>query len=425
MSKEKRPPRRVPYSTPPFNPAVEKANKYDNYTTKVPAIILPANAGTTSRAYANAHGSQAGLNVPNSTRATQGQIQKTPSGYVAPGGNGGAGSSGGIPTPATPLFVPKTADLSQNPYPLYYDKLLAYVQANANARPAEFDAMGAKFKTEQSAADQQLYDAYQGSRVGTDASATALGVDPAIVSQARDLAMRKSQENSDQSLADNLAWLTKMGSLAKQQGEASYGMYAGEEAQGAAKWAAEEQSRVAAQNLADLQALVAAQSGGSGGGGGGRGGGGSSSGNITDTASEEGQLYTGGMDLELYSELAKTDPAAAAAYMNMYNSTMSSAGVKAAQDRVNTLTTQAAYKGVQVQPKKRKGIAGMISNPLNVAMAAAHNIPVTAKTGQASAAKKQLPVYKKVLDAMIATSGNWGNPKVVKKTTSKSSAKRS
>jgi hypothetical protein len=271
-----------------------------------------------------------------------------------------------------------------------------------------------------------MYSAYMGSRASTDESAKLMGFDPAIVSQARDLAMRQSQENSDQSLADNLAWLTKSGLLSKQQAEASLYQYAQEKAIKSAGWVGDEQKRVADWNLALLQDLVDKKAkSGSGGGGGGRrgGGGGSSSGGYTDSASEEGTMYNGGLDWEMYQELARTDPAAAAEFMNLRNLNSGDKSLSAAQKRVNDLTTSSTYKGTIVKPKVSKNIGSSITNPLRAIMAASRNVPTIVKTGQANYAKKQLPAAKKSLNANQSLSGDWGTTKWTKKVASKSSQK--
>lgn len=389
-------------------------------------IVLPT---PTSRAYALAHGAEANM-LPTA------DIQKwvdTQRWKDAVANGGGPTPSGGLntltspgltlaPPPVDPGFVPKTADLSQNPYPGYYDTLLGFVQRNMDARPAEFAHTGEVFKANQEAANQQMYNAYQGSRTGADASATALGVDPAVVSAARDLAMRKSQENSDQDLASNLAWLDKMSQLSQQQGQSYLNQYAGAKANLSANWVGQEQQRVADANLQALQALVdasnaAAKAKSSGGGRKGSGGGSSGSGNSTVTQTDV--LNTGGADLELYNELARTDPAAAAAYLNMYNLTQGTSGQKMAQGKINDLQSAISYNPALKKTIPINPFRNLLGNAISNAGTQAANIPILAARGRSASASALLPIYQKVLAAMTATSGNQGNPKTtttIKKT---------
>lgn len=398
---------------PNYNPVIEKANKYDNYSNKAVPYVLPPNAGTSSRAYANARGAQAGLNVPNSTRATQGQVQTIPSGYQAAataklsGGGSPArssgGGSGGVAAPADPGFVGDVADLSKNPIPGYYDALLAYVQQNAAGRPAINAAMGEKFQQNYDQSTKGLYDAYMGSRQGTDASAVALGVDPAIVSQARDIAMRKNQERSDQDLAANKDWLTKMGGLGQQQAEAYGNMYAGEKASKSAEWAQLEEQRVAQLNLLKLQALVDAQNAkkGSGGGGGRRKGGGSSSGSISTTATDTSTSKYGGADAAYMQSLIDSgDFEGAALFQNQMNLTEGNPGLKSVQQGINdrvaathlssghpVLPNNSWYKGGSPQ------ISKYVASP-----------EYSTKYAPAKIAAKELPVFQRILPGMMGIS---------------------
>jgi hypothetical protein len=381
---------------------------------QAPALISPPALGTTSRAYANARGSQAGLNIPNSTYATQGLGGYAPAASNALGGGGGSGGGGGggSVAPVDPLagYAPDVADLSKNPIPGMYDQLLAYVKENADARPGIFQGYADKFKVNHEAANKQLYDAYLGSRTEQDAQATAFGVDPAIVAQARDLAMRRSQENSDQSLADNQAWLLKAGLLSQQEAQARGTQFAADKATKSAGWAQLEEERVAQLNLLKLQAMVdqmAAKSGGGGGGGGGRrGGGGSSKGSTGVT--ETDTLYNGGVDLAVYNELARTDKDAAAAYMNMFNTSSGTPGQKAAQTKLNQLSNDASYNPSLRNTAFKPFKADTWFNPLKDRVA---NIPIQAARDKSAAAKKLIPRYTKVLEAFNAWSGNMGNPK--------------
>jgi len=408
-------------STPNYDPWVIKDYPLPDYSWPGPARTLPTNApitintpppsGTTSRAYANARGSQAGLGVPNSSNATQGQGYIPAASSALGGGSSSGGGTTGVLEPAAPLFTPAIADLSKNPYPGFYDKLLEYVQANANSRPGEYAAVGETFKANQAQANKQMYDMYMGSRAETDASATALGFDPAVISQARDLAMRKNQENSDQSLADNLAWLTKMGVLSKQQGEAFLNQYAGEKATKSAGWDAAEQQRVADANLVALQALVdqqAAASKSSGGGGGRRSGGGSSSsGNAGTTTSTITDTITDTGFQRALAELAISNPEAAALLQNAENlSGTDSSTVKLLQQSVNDSGT----------PKLSK--SEIMSQVLPWSYNTTAKASIKKKT---DAAKKQKALYQAALDKAMSIAKNRGTPTTV--SVNKSTAK--
>ena len=308
--------------------------------------------GTTSRAYANAHGSQAGLNIPGSTYATQSQGAYAPAASARLSGSGGSGGGSGAAAPVDPLagWIQETPDLSRNPIPGLYDDLLAYVKTNSEARPGEYQALADKFTAQQKTSDQQLYDAYLGSRQGADASATAFGVDPAVISQARDLAMRQSQEKSDQALASNQAFLQKMGLLSEQQGQAYGYQYAGDKATKSAEWADLESNRVLALNVAKLQALVDAQNAKkSGGGGGGRRGGGSKSSSSDTGVTETNTLPLGGADAAAIADLiAQGDYEGAAAMQATVNRTMGNAAVKANQSAIDTNTAASIINGKKV-----------------------------------------------------------------------------
>jgi uncharacterized membrane protein YgcG len=379
------------------------------------AIVAPYTGTGGSRAYANTHGAQVGMPSTadqqkwadtlkwNAAVAANSALNKSTGG--SSGGSSGGGGSSGVVAPVESAFTPQVADLSRNPYPGFYDTLLAYVKANADNRPSEYAAISDQFKARQATANQQMYDMYQGSRAQTDASATALGADPAIVSAARDLAMRRSQENSDQSLADNQAWLLKMGELSKQQGEAYLNQFAGQGAAGAAAWVGQEQQRVADANLAAVQALLAKQVAASKGGGGGRksgGGGGSSSGAITDTATET-TTDAGTYDPAVVAAL-QGNPKALAEYMNQINLSSPNKVVAATQGNVNSSTA--------ARDKAIKAMITTIGNPFAHPMSPAQ---ITANQVSGQTAASQLPIYQAVLNQLA------GAPQVSKKvvTTSK------
>jgi hypothetical protein len=369
---------------------------------KAPPVILSAPPlGTTSRAYANARGSQVGLNVPNSSNATTpgSGLAAAASARLSGGGSGGGG--GGAVAPVDPLagYTPDKADLSKNPIPALYDTLLAYTKENADARPAMYQAYADKFKVQQDAANKQLYDAYMGSRTEQDAQATAFGVDPNVIAQARDLAMRRSKENSDQSLADNLAWLDKSGILSKQQAEAMGMQFAKERVTQSGNWDQLEEERVAQLNLLKLQMLadqISAKKSG-GGGGGRRGGGGSSSKGdtgVTETMTSDNPE----MDLALM-ELKRTNPALAAVAERTLNLTGRGDSTKAAQEEYDRQVQIAHTRATPVGTHNPLGSIGRMFAGVNTNLAAAK-------------AKVQLPtVYAPLINFTKTFSGTGSNPK--------------
>lgn len=252
---------------------------------------------------------------------------RNPGSYGGSSGSGGSGGMGGSVPVGVAGYNPITADLSKNPYPAEYDKLLAFVQSSLASRTADFDAVKTSMRGQQGQANQQMYDAYMGSRKESDASSTALGVDPLVVSAARDLAMRKSQENSDQGLADNLAWIDKAKVLQGDElGYASRSIAANKLSKSLG-WEEAERGRVHDINargqeayqealMAALEAQSAGQSAGRSGRKGSRG------------SSDEGKepvvtltevLENSGLDLATFKELERTNPAAAALFKNYTN----------------------------------------------------------------------------------------------------------
>jgi hypothetical protein len=404
---------------PPGVRPVERVYEADiirNATKPKAAPVVPTILG--SRAFANARGVQAGLNIPGSTKATQSQgvypaanpIQAAATARLS----GGGSSGGGAVAPVDPLagYVADKADLSKNPIPGLYDQLLAYTKENADARPAIFQAVSDKFKVNQDAANQQLYDAYMGSRTAQDQSATALGVDPAIVAQARDLAMRKNKENSDQSLADNQAWLLKAGLLSQQDALARGNQYAKDKVTQSAGWDQLEEERVAQLNLLKLQAFVDALNAkkGSGGGGGGRRKGGSSGGSVSTTATETGTAEYGGQDLAYYNQLlASGDKQGAAAFRNAVNLASGNPVTKLAQGNVNAAVAASMVNGKQASsnsfyylPGKAPKAPAKVINPAYTA---------------AVAAKGTIPTHQTVLRGAEGLGGVWAQPKVTTKVT--------
>ena len=392
----------TPWDTPgsPFHPSTTDAWKAPNLFHPESTDAWKPSDTNPASASASLGPSAADLKKWNDTVAWNAAVAANAALNKSTGGSSGGASHASFADagPVAPAFTPAVADLSKNPYPGYYDKLLAYVQANADSRPAEYAAVGDQFKANQAAADQGMYNSYQGSRAGTDASAAALGVDPAIVSQARDLAMRKSQENSDQSLADNQAWLAKMGILSQQQGQAYVNQYQGEKATASAGWDAAEQQRVADANLQALQALVAQQKAASSGGGGGKkkGGGGGSSGKSNLTQTDTVQFS--GADQAIIDELnASGQHDAAAWYAANHNLTMGNAEVKSTQQHINDATAAQMVNG-----KKVAAPSIYLKDPN-----AKYNSPAYIAAQQASS---MLPIYQAVLPKVLSTSGLYNNP---------------
>ena len=393
------------------NPLVVKANAYDNYNNKGPYVdpyaawkiggVTPVdpsltNLGQTSRAFALTHGAEAGLGINADPNTNPLAAIAHLSGVTSRGGT--------LPTgPSAPAYTPLTADLSKNPYATPYDQLLQFVKDSTAARGGQYDTTKATLQAQQDAANKQLYDAYQNSRQGADASATALHVDPAIVSATRDLMMRKNQENSDQSLAGNLAWLDKNRVLESSMLNTTANSLAQEKTQKVGAWNDKEQARIDAQNIANLQAMVKASTGGSGKGGGkkkGSGGGGksSSSGNVT--ATETQTLQDGGLDKAFYDQLASTNPTAAALYLNQHLLNQGTPEVKSTQGKINDLAAANQLNGKAVP-------AANIYMPQ--ANAAWNNPAYTA----AQKAAQQKALYEAILPGMITNSGLLGNPKTV------------
>lgn len=330
---------------------------------------------------------------------------------VQPGANrphstgGGVGTVPSIAAPVGPAFVPLTADYSLNPMGAPYDELLKYVRASADYRPKVYNAARETFKKDQEIANQQMYDAYANSRLATDTAARNLGVDPGAVSANRDNAMRYSQENSDQALADNLAWLTKAGLLDQQMTTATGNMYAGEKARAVAKWNADEDKRIADLNLATLQDLVNQKLAKSKGGGGGRkkGGGGGSSG-VKESATETSTSF-GDEDLAYYNALGPGTPEAEL-FKNFILSNSKDPALKAGQGYLNETS---AKKAAAFMPDNGP-YAPKPSNTQN-------------KWQGGFAQSKALTAAAKARDALIGRSGDFGGVKTSRQV--KSTSKRS
>lgn len=396
------------------NPTIERANKDDRFQPariyessfnkdySQPPTILDIIASKYPQNQHPEHGGARGITHPALTASAR------------LGSSGVEGRGGSIPAgPTAPAFTPAVADLSKDPYIPAYDTLLQFVKDSAAARNPQFDATKKTFQNQQATSDKGLRDSYLGSRSGADASATALGVDPLAVSAARDLQMRKNQENSDQSLADNLAWLDKSKMLEGQMLNTDMVGFAHDKAEKSAGWQAEEQRRIEDQNLKALQDMVdavkAANSGGGGGGGGhgggrkkGGGGSKSSSGDVNSTATETSTLQFGGADKAYYDELvAGGHKEAAALFLNQHLLNSNVKEVADTQKRVNDLTSQSTVNGKKVNaPSKYMKPAANTKKYQSKKYTTAEN------------AATQLPDFSRILAGMLGFSGIMGSPKV-------------
>lgn len=370
------------------NKVIVQANANDRATSNyTPAILNPPPLGTTSRAYSLTHGSQQGLGL-------------NPSPLVAAlaGNNGIAKRGGTAPVDPTGGYAPAEADLSKNPYGAAYDQLLSFIKGSADARGPEYDAVAAQLKSIRAKADEDLHSSYLTNRAGTDASATALGVDPNVVSSERDFTNRRMQENSDQALADNLAWLQKAKTLQGDNVQGYLAQAAAAKASSSSKWNAEEQQRVADQNLANLQQMASLKR--SGGGGGGKGGGGSSGAKTTVTKTDT--LANSGLDLAAYNQLmASGQKDAAAALLNQEYLNSGNPVIADTQKKINAASAASAYHPVGSK------FTDLVKN-----------LGARVNSKKAEAQRK---VLEQALKAMLPYSGVVGNPKTstVVKTTGK------
>lgn len=372
------------------NKVIVQANANDRATYNfTPAVLNPPPLGTTSRAYSLTHGSQQGLGINSSPLA------------AGLAGNNGLAKRGGSAPVIDPTggYSPVEADLSKNPYGPAYDQLLSFIKGSADARGPEYDAVAAQLKSIRAKADEDLHSSYLDSRKTADASATALGVDPNAVASERDYTNRRMQENSDQALADNLAWLQKAKTLQGDNIQGYLTQAAQAKATGSATWNAQEQTRVADQNLANLQQLASLRR--SGGGGGGKGGGGSS-GNPKTTVTKTDTLANSGLDLEAYNNLmASGQKDAAAALLNQEYLNSGNPVIADTQKKINAASVASQYHPVGSR------FTDLVKN-----------LGARANSKKAEAQRR---VLEQALKAMLPYSGVVGNPKTstVVKTTGK------
>lgn len=348
-----------------------------------------------SRAYANAVGVQKDLGVPNSSNATDPASGLKGTGGSS-GGSGARRSLGGPTVAIDPLadYVPKVADLSQDPYAPAYAQLDEYIKKSAASRPLETAAANAAFRKQYEAMNAQLQSNYDAGAAQLNQAAINLGVDPTLAGKTRADAFAHSMDNSALQLQGDLDWTTKLGLLSQNMAKASAIMYAGQGAAGSAGWKAKEQARIGALNLATLQNILdqkLAKAKG-GGGGGRRGGGGSSSGatSVTETSTLDPAIQ------EQYLALAAKDPKAAAEYMNMVNLATGGA-LGAAQKNVNNLTAIVNRPKLNVPKPSPTNVQDWLVPFIR------NNVINTVIGNQAKAAQGKLSTGNAVLDAMMAT----------------------
>jgi hypothetical protein len=262
--------------------------------------------GTTSRAYANANGAQAGLGVPNSTAATQGQpgygVNPDRSNKPNPTPVGGASLSGGAAAPLDlSTLLPKSTDLN----PIYEALIKRIFEAGTNNESQVSESKKAIVDMyDKSSAD--MYKDYMNSQAGLQGSIAGLGVGS---TGDYDQVLRGIEENSNLAENSDLAYLEKMKNARKVNIQDMI--------------VQANKDKVAMQLQQELQQqqamvdLIAARSGG-GGSGGGRGGGSSSNGSTSssETATETSTLENAGAYDVLMSIEDPTQRAAMLAYLD-------------------------------------------------------------------------------------------------------------
>lgn len=396
----------MPYKTPP-------KKKFINWTVGIdtPGPTLPNY--TFSKKATPDYSSQ----IPRS-QGPMSPTQLAPTNYknIVSRSSSSSGSSGNSGIPGdTPVGIPGydllTADLTKNPYPAAYDQLLEFVKSSIGARSADFDATKGVMGSQQNTANQQMYDAYMGSRAQSDASSTALGVDPLMVSAARDLAMRKSQENSDQSLADNLAWVDKAKLLQGDELGFTSRSIAADKLNKSLGWEGAETQRVADINARGQEAyqkalLLALENQGSAQ----KSSREASSKSASDAAANAPKvtiteiLENSGLDLATFLEMQRTDPEGAATFQNYNNqSTSTESAASLAQKAINELSG----------PSLRKNVPTNRWNPYQ-------QIIENSKRTAAAKARKEKEIIERVLPKLMGISGKSGSPKSETKIVTKS-----
>jgi hypothetical protein len=244
--------------------------------------------GTTSRAYANAHGAQAGLNVPNSTNATTpGRGVKGPSGTPSLGGGASGGGMGGaiVAGPSLPP-MPVGIDLDAA-----YAEIEKKVLERKGLVEGQYDKSKTGIQANYDASSLDMYNDYMNSRKDLEASVQGLGGGNL---GEYDGVLRGIEENSNLQENADLSYLEKM-----KQGRSASVMdfidQLGRDKQGQ-KMAQQEQLLELMAILAEAEAAKAAAASGGGGGRGGGGRGGSSSSGDSSTALSESATETGVLD---------------------------------------------------------------------------------------------------------------------------------
>lgn len=379
----KKPPRDK-YGSPSIpTPRVRSGTNYGEASQRDTGPILipktPPPLGTTSRAYSLTHGAQQGLGLNENPLVT------------ALSGNNGIANRGGsvIASPAS-TYAPLEADLSKNPYGPAYDQLLAFISNSAKARGPEYDAVAEQLKAYRAKADEGLHNSYIDNRKLTDQSATALGVDPNAISAERDYTNRRMQENSDQALADNLAWVQKAKLLQGDNISGYLAQAAQSKASSTAQWDAQEQQRIADLNTQNLQALAASSRASKSGGGSGKSGG--ASGSAKTTVTKTDTLANSGLDLDYYNYLVNSGQKDAAAvflqqtYLNSGNPMVADT-----QKKINQAAQASNYSPVG------HGFGDIVKN-----------LGARATSAKSALQKQTL---EQVLKGMLGYSGVLGNPK--------------
>lgn len=233
-----------------------------------------------------------------------------------PTGPSASYSAAGIPLAAP---QPTTEDSLSS----IYGALLSQVRGFGADNLADMDKIKAGLADQYKGASDQLYQQYQNSRTPLDASATALGVNPAEVYKGYDDHLRQIQENSDQSLAQDQAWFDKMKALRSSSLDSLYQNITNDKAMQLANW-----------QIAQAQRANSLSTG-SRGGSSHKGGGSSSSG--AKTTATDTQTVDDYFDQDVYNQLKATNPALATQYIVNTALGSSNPGVKNAATSYKTL----------------------------------------------------------------------------------------
>lgn len=317
-----------------------------------------ANSGTaTSRAYANAHGSQAVLGVPNSTNATQGQLgyglnpSRTPqSPYNGVGSGGGSGMGGSAVEEAGPV-LPTRTDLGP-----IYQELLKTLLGYGDTINKDFSASEKFIRDQYDRSNVGLTGNFSNANKNLEMAKAGLGYGDTSAYQQN---MNQITENADLSETADLTYLEKMrGARGIEMKDIAMQI---------------ERDRIAQQNAQDLAlqeamlVAMSARSGGGSGGGGGRGGrGGSGSTNTTgsETATETMTLNDPGVQAE-YEYLLQTNPEAAAIFAENYQASMGSPLTRSLSGQIGNASKRLTpVQQASKLPVKKTGLS-WVDNPVN------------------------------------------------------------